>query len=296
VKVPRGKGSVALASLAKTRGQTPALERYVVRFGESLEQIAAARRVTAARIVELNAIAPGEVVRGGTVLLLPKAPPAAPSAAVASKESPTAAPAEAKPVVIVPPDLFVYPDRRRVFYRVVVGDTVKEVADAFKVTVDDLRRWNDLDPAARLQEGMTLQVFVPTNADLSRVSVLAENDAHVVPTGSQEFFEYWEGIKGRHRVVVTAKAGDTIEVIGRRYGVQPASMERINRHGRSEPLKDGETVIVYTPAPSPAAVLPARPGPPSQGALPDTRSARVEPVPNGPLPEAPYPEGLPPLP
>ncbi len=293
VRVPRGKGTVALANLAKTRGQTPALERYVVRFGETLDQIAAARRVTAARVVELNAILPGEVVRGGTVLLLPKAPP---GAAVAANEAASATPGASKPVVIVPPDLFVYPDRRRVFYRVVVGDTMREIADAFRVTVDDLRRWNDLDPAARLQEGMTLQVFVPSNADLSRVSVLAENEARVVPTGSQEFFEYWEGIKGKRRVVVAARAGETIEAIGKRYGVQPASMERVNRRGRNEALKDGESVVVYVPPPPGAVAVPAKQGPGSQGVLPDAQRAEVLPVPNGPLPQAPYPEGLPPLP
>jgi membrane-bound lytic murein transglycosylase D len=293
VQIPRGKGPVALASLAKMRGQTPALERYVVRFGETVDQIAATRHVTAARIAELNAIAPGEVVRGGTVLLLPKGPPVA---AVASNEPASAAPAATKPVVIVPSDLFVYPDRRRVFYRVVVGDTVREVADAFHVTVDDLRRWNDLDPAARLLEGMTLQVFVPSNADLSRVSVLAENDAHVVSTGTQEFFEYWEGVKGKHRVVVAAKAGETIDVIGKRYGVSGASMERINRRGRSEALKEGESVVVYVPPPPGTVGVPAKQGAPSQGAFVDGRAAQVEPVPNGPLPLAPYPEGLPPLP
>jgi membrane-bound lytic murein transglycosylase D len=295
VKVPRGKGAPALAVLAKTRGQTPVLERYVVRFGETLDQIAAARRVTASRIVELNAIAPGEVVRGGTVLLLPKGSPPPAATAVAVTEAQGSGPAATKPVVIVPPDLFVYSDRRRVFYRVVVGDTVREVADAFRVTVDDLRRWNDLDPAARLLEGMTLQVFVPANADLSRVSVLAENEAHVVPTGSQEFFEYWEGVKGKHRVVVSAKVGETVEAIGKRYGVSAASMERINRRGRGEALKGGENVVVYVPPPPGALGIPAKQGP-SQGAFADGRPAQVEPVPNGPLPAAPYPEGLPPLP
>jgi membrane-bound lytic murein transglycosylase D len=281
-----------LASLARTRGNDVPLERYVVRFGETVDQIAAARHVTAARIAELNAILPGEVVRGGTLLLLPRAPAAA--------TAPPAAPdATNKPVVIVPPELFVYPDRRRVFYRVVVGDTVKEIAAAFHVTVDDLRRWNDLDAAGRLMEGMTLQVFVPSGTDLSKVSVLAENEAHIVPVGSAEFFEYGEGAKGKHRIVVQAKAGDTIEAIGRKYLVSAATMERINRRGRNEALKEGESVVVYLPAPSGAA-----PGPvavATRGAQPAAQvtvgqASRTEPAPNGPLPEAPYPAGLPQLP
>jgi membrane-bound lytic murein transglycosylase D len=287
LKVPRGKGAAALANLAKTHGADVPLERYVVRFGETVEQIAATRHVTAARIGELNAVLPGEVIRGGTVLFLPKGTPARASAEGGAAGA-------NKAVVFVPPDLFVYPDRQRVFYRVVVGDTVKEIADAFHVTVDDLRRWNDIDPAGRLLEGMTLQVFVPTNADLSKVSVLAENDVRVVPVGSTEFFDFWEGTKGKHRIVVQAKTGDTIESIGKKYGAPPATMERVNRRGRSEALKEGESVVVYLPATIGGAVA-SKTGASSssEGA---ERSARVEPVPNGPLPDAPYPDGLPPLP
>jgi membrane-bound lytic murein transglycosylase D len=287
VKVPRGKGQTALASLAKTRGSDVPLERYVVRFGETVDQIAATRHVTPARIAELNAILPGEVVRGGTVLLLPKAMAASVAAAPAAPD------AANKPVVVVPPELFVYPDRRRVFYRVVVGDTVKEIADAFHVTVDDLRRWNDLDPSGRLMEGMTLQVFVPSGADLSKVSVLAENDAHIVPVGSAEFFEYGEGAKGKRRIVVQAKAGDTIESIGKKYLVSAATMERVNRRARNEALKESESVVVYLPAQPGGAIA-------TQTATAQATvvgpASRIEPVPNGPLPEAPYPAGLPQLP
>jgi membrane-bound lytic murein transglycosylase D len=292
VKVPHGKGAGALASLAKTRTSDVPLERYVVRFGETLDQIAATRRVSATRIAEVNGILPGEVVRGGTVLLLPKGNPGAASPATPNATSTEGA---SKAVVVVPPELFVYPDRRRVFYRVVVGDTVKEIADAFHVTIDDLRRWNDLDPSARLMEGMTLQVFVPTNADLSKVQVLAENDAHVVPVGSAEFFEYWEGVKGKRRIVVSAKAGDTIESIGRRYSVSGAAMERINRRTRNEALKDGESVVVYVPPP-PGVVVATR-GPSSNASTAAVEpTGRIVPIPNGPLPDAPYPQGLPPLP
>ena len=90
VRVPAGKGLMAVQNLAKTRRDAGQLERYVVKFGESLEQIAAARKVPLSRLVELNAIAQGEVVRGGTVILVPRTgvqpPPSTPAtAAVAAK-------------------------------------------------------------------------------------------------------------------------------------------------------------------------------------------------------------------
>jgi len=284
VKVPFGKGAAALANLPRARESQPALERYVVRFGESLDQIATAHKTSASRISELNAIASGEIIRGGTVLLVPHL-----AAGPPAKADPPSAPAASdatRPVAVVPPDMFVYPDRKRVFYRVLTGDTLPDIAHVLHVDVDDLRRWNDLDPAARLQDGMTLQVFVPEGTDLSHAAVLGENDARVLTAGSEDFFTYWEGTKGKKRVVVTAKAGETIESIGRAHGVNAASMERINGRGRKEVLKAGETVVVYLPAPNMT---------PKSGVAAVSRDG-VEPVPNGPLPPAPQASLLPALP
>jgi membrane-bound lytic murein transglycosylase D len=241
VKVPSGKASGCTTNLARVKKND--VERYTVRFGETLEQIAQARRIPVAKIVELNGIAQGEVVRGGTVLLVPKGDPTPdPKTATNGKTA-------EKPVVIVPQDVFVYPDRKRVFYRVQVGDSIKDVCTAFKVTPDELRRWNDIDPSARLVENMTIQLFVPSTADLSSTVVLTEPDVRTIVAGTEEFFRHWDD-KGRKRTVVTAKSGDTIDSIGKRYGVSASMMERINRRSRSESLSEGDRVIVWTPGPS----------------------------------------------
>ncbi len=144
VKVPAGKASGCNQNLAKVRKDQPAVERYVVRFGESIEQIAQARRVSVAKLVELNGIAPGEVLRGRDDAPRPEGRRRA-SAACRQEERRQAR-------GVVPQDVFVYPDRRRVFYRVQVGDTLRDVCTAFKVSPDELRRWNEIDPSARLVE------------------------------------------------------------------------------------------------------------------------------------------------
>jgi membrane-bound lytic murein transglycosylase D len=293
VKVPAGRGATAVAALAKLRTGQPSLQRYVVRFGESLEQIAATQRVPMAKLVELNAIGPGEAVRGGTVLLVPAAttpaaalggsPLAAASTPNGTASSMTAPKDDKASVAVVPADIFVYPDRRRVFYRVLVGDTLREIADTFHVSIDEVRRWNDLDPSARLQEGMTIQLFVPNDADLSRTLVLGENDVRVLPVGSDEFFAYWESLKGRKRIALTAKDGDTLAAIGNRYGMSPGMMERINHRSRGEKLAGGDAVVVYAP----------------EGRMGSGSAPIVDPnapQPNGPLPDAPDPDALPGLP
>ena len=286
VKVPAGKGAAATAMLAHARKDQVAIERYVVRFGETLDQIAATRKVAVAKLVELNGITPGEVVRGGTVLLVPKSDPVAASTTTPPSAGAVTGALAPKPTVIVPEAAFAYPDSRRVFYRVLAGDTLKEIASSFHVSVDDLRRWNTFDPTARMVEGMSVQIFVPAAADLSHVVALAESDAHVLAIGSDEFFAYLEQQKGAKRITVQAKAGETIEGIGKRYRVAANSMERTNRRGRAEALKDGEMVVVYVPPQTPT-------GPNAVSAV----HAANEPVPNGPLPTPPVPDLLPlPLP
>jgi membrane-bound lytic murein transglycosylase D len=305
VKVPPGKAAAVSEGLAKMHRDVPSLERYVVRFGETLDQIASAHGTTQQKLVDINAIAPGEALRGGTVLLVPRTDAAHSSApAGAPALAPAAAPKQA---VVVPADLFVYPDRKRVFYRVLAGDTLRDVATALHVSVDDLRRWNAVDAAARLQQGMTLQAFVPQNADLAGVATVSEGDVRVLPVGSEEFFASLEHDRGFKRIIVLARAGDTLESIGKHYDVPVRTMERINRKGRGEGIKVGDPVVVYAPTsagagvPSIVAALGAPVAQPETGRDPSTHPgadppthSTADPAPSGPLPLAPLPDLLPP--
>ena len=235
VKVPLGKGVLCTQNLAKVRGVT--LDKYTLRFGETLEQVAERSRVPVSRLLELNGISKDELVRGGTVLLVPKAPETPMAAAGAMPP---------KPVVVVPDQVFSYPDRKRVFYRVLTGDTLPDIAKVFHVGVDEVRRWNDIDPEARLIDGMTLQLFVPKDTDLSKVISLSESFVVPVVAGTPEFFERFEE-KGRKRVTVVAKAGETLEQLAKRSNVTPGLAERINRRPRTDVLKQGENVVLYVP-------------------------------------------------
>jgi len=312
VKVPPAKAAQCAQNLPKVAKAEPQTEKYTVRFGESLEQIAQARGVTTQKLVELNALGPQETVRGGTVLLVPPmkaktattqapAQPQASGAAAVATTNAASAPDAVKPTVVVPQDVFVYPDRTRVFYKVIAGDQLADIAKNFKVTVDDLRRWNEIEPSARLIEGMTLQMFLPQGVDASSAVLLHEKDVTVVHAGSDEFFSRFED-KGRKRLVVTAQKPETMEAVGRRYGVTPSLMERINRRPRSDVLKEGEACVVYLPQTAPAA----RPQAPVAGQakaptpVPQASLDRNEPIaePMAPLSEIapPAPELLPPLP
>jgi membrane-bound lytic murein transglycosylase D len=123
-----------------------------------------------------------------------------------------------------------------VFYRVVSGDTTAGVATAFRVTPQELAEWNALDAQARLEPGMSLQVFVAKNADLSKVMHVPEAHAKILVAGSAEFFDYFEGQNGKKRLMIVARQGDTLNSIGKRYGMTVGQMERVNRRGRTDQI------------------------------------------------------------
>jgi membrane-bound lytic murein transglycosylase D len=233
VRVPLGKGDKVREILAREGPLDERFVPYVVKTGDTVEAIAFARGATEAQIRALNSIEPRESLVPGTVLLVPVAD--------ASRDN-----VAADNVVVVPPRQFEYAGRRRVFYRVVSGDTLGRVAEAFSVSQGDLLLWNALDDSARLHAGLLLQVFVPVDKVLSKVRYIAESKARILVAGSPEFFDYFEGQNGKRRFVLRAKANDTLAAIGKRYGSTTASMERINRRSRTDAIQPGEAVVVYT--------------------------------------------------
>jgi membrane-bound lytic murein transglycosylase D len=229
----------------------------------------------------------------------PKNPP--PSYRADSRSSPAAQPGMAgrtpqgpsrtsdgpdDPVVVVPDRALNYPGRRRIFYRVKVGDTLAEIAGAFKVNEEDLVAWNSLDTTARLQSGMALQVFAPP--DLALDTVRRVTEPRVLVVGTDAFYEHFEAQNGRKRMSVVAREGDTLGSIAQRYEMSVGMMERVNRRSRRDVLEAGERVVVYAPMVGAArgvaeAATGARPlepadPPPRPDALPPYDRRRSRPV------------------
>src|SRR6185369_5012926 len=135
-------------------------------------------------------------LRAGMKLLVPRARAAAlvaPAPAPARSQDPELPDPETSPDDLV---LVAVPERAnlpkgldRVFYRVVVGDTPREIASGLKVAAEDLCEWNDLDLHATLQTGMILQAFVPKTLDRSGVVLLDGSHLRVASVTSPEFNE-----------------------------------------------------------------------------------------------------------
>jgi len=178
---------------------------------------------------------------------------------------------------VLPPFLFHYADRERVFYRALPGDDLDLLASALGVRSDDLVVWNGLDPNANLQADMVLQVFVPKGASLDGVRLVRENNVgEQLEVGSPSFLAHFEAEQGRQRLQIQAREGDTLQSIGKRYELSPGMMERINHFDRGRRLSEGAAVVVYAKEGTTATELlwsrapdPLPPvAPPYPGALP----------------------------
>ncbi|HRI52408.1 MAG TPA: LysM peptidoglycan-binding domain-containing protein, partial [Pseudomonadota bacterium] len=234
-------GSAALfGQSADARGER--LEPYAVRFGERLEDIARLRGTSVSALRRINGIEDSAEIRTGITLLVP---PVGPVAAKADAGTSPPLAADEIVVVAVPDRRLVVPGKKRVFYRVIPGDSIWAIAHFFKVNQAELLRWNNLDPEATLATKMVLDLWVDKDFDTGQVVLVDPSRVRVVTTGSNEFFELVETLRGRKRVQYKCQSGDTLDKIAKRFGLTVADVERINRMGRTTEVQPGQTIIVY---------------------------------------------------
>jgi membrane-bound lytic murein transglycosylase D len=233
VRVPGGHGATFTERWPRVRPGRPAHSPYLVRQGEDLATVAHRFRTTEAALRELNALAETDVVRPGFDLMVPAVAPREPSF-------------ETPPVVVVPARTFTYEGRRRVFYRVTRGDRLAEIARFFGVSFAEVRQWNEVDPRATLQDGLFLQLFVPSDFDTSRAVVMTPDEVQVLVMGSEEFYEHHVRQEGRVRLRYRVREGDSLSTIANRFGLSVGSVCRINVMPRDAVLAIGQEIIVYT--------------------------------------------------
>jgi membrane-bound lytic murein transglycosylase D len=238
-------GSAALFAKAAIEAKTnERLQPVVLRFGETLEDLAKARGCSARELKRLNNVTDTAELRGGMTILVPnRNAPAVPAPAAAPDET------DDTILVAVPDRAFAYQGRERVFYRTRDGDTVADVAAVFDVTPDNIVEWNNVDPDAKLQPKLILQLFVREGFDRSNVILLDADKIRVVTLGSEEFLELEAARRGKTRLFYSARAGDTLTKIAKRYGLAPGDLARVNRLSAASELTEGQKVVVYSPTP-----------------------------------------------
>jgi membrane-bound lytic murein transglycosylase D len=236
-------GSAALFRKAGGEAQAAAkVQTLVLRFGETVEDVAKARGCSVRELKRLNGVSDTAELRGGMIILVPARNPPATPPATGSDDDDTI-------LVAVPDRAFAYPGRERVFYRTRDGDTLADIAAVFDIKPDDIVDWNNIDPAAKLQPKLILQLFVAEGFDRRGVMLLDPDKVRVVTLGSEEFLELETARRGKTRLFYAARAGDTLAKIAKRYGLAPGDLARVNRLSATSELSEGQRIVVYSPTP-----------------------------------------------
>lgn len=207
---------------------------YVVRFGETFEEVARRFGISPGRLRDINELRDTADVRAGFPLIVP-----------ATNDVKTLG--TDKAVASVPEKTFTFPDRRHIFYRVAAQDTPAAVARFFEITVDELLAWNNLTESGVLQRDMLIQLFVRPDLDLGRAIVMTPDQVQVLTVGTDEFFDFHEAQRGRMRVRYRVQNGDTMAKVGEKFELSAGSIGRINQFATNKELKLDDWIIVYVP-------------------------------------------------
>jgi membrane-bound lytic murein transglycosylase D len=242
LRVPIGSASLFAKAASDSRAAGERLQPLVLRFGETLDDVAKTRGCSVRELKRINSVSDTSELRGGTTILVPARAPL-PGAAVPSDEP------DESTLVAVPDRAFAYQGRERVFYRTRDGDSLADIAQVFDVTPDNIVEWNNIDPEAKLQPKLILQLFVREGFDRANVMLLDPDKVRVVTLGSEEFLELEAARRGKTRLFYSARAGDTLAKIAKRYGLSPGDLARINRLSAVSELGEGQKVVVYSPTP-----------------------------------------------
>ncbi len=244
LRVPIGSGSLFAKAAGDIRGGEH-LQAVVLRFGETLDDAARSRGSSLRELKRINGVTDPAELRAGMTILVPARTTPAPAPA------PTAKGDDADDVILVavPDRAFAYQGRERVFYRTRDGDTLADIAQVFDVTPDDIVTWNNIDPDAKLQPKLILQLFIREGFDREGVVLLDPDKVRVVTLGSEEFLALEAARRGKTRLFYSARAGDTLGKIAKRYGLSPGDLARINRLSAASELGEGQKIVVYSPTP-----------------------------------------------
>jgi membrane-bound lytic murein transglycosylase D len=252
VRVPRGARAAFGKRLAELASDWDGYDAYVVAHGERLEDIATTYGLSLAQLKKLNQIARESEISGGTVLVVPRISADAReknrAKAKANLHTSGVDQKEGEALIVAVPDKDArVAGKRRVFYRVVSGDSIKSVAGAFGVKASQVLAWNALEERAKLHPRMVLQLWVDPafDADKRKVALLDDSQLVVVTRGSDEHLDLAEARTGRVRTQYVSKGDEKLADVAKKYGMTAGDLARINRISYKTVLDKGQTIVVY---------------------------------------------------
>jgi membrane-bound lytic murein transglycosylase D len=252
VRVPRGTRAEAQRRLVELEADWKSYDAYVIAHGERFEDVATTFGITVAQLRKLNDVTHDAEIEGGTVLVVPRISDEQRARnrarAKANLHSSGVDQKDGEPLIVAVPDKTqIVEGKRRVFYRVVAGDTLQVVARALAVKPADLARWNALESDGNLQPRMVLLAWVAPDFDPDKhaVNLLDEAQLVIVTRGSPEHMDLAEARTGRVRTEYTAQGKEKLADVAKKFGMGSHDLARINRISYDTVLARGQTIIVY---------------------------------------------------
>ncbi len=209
---------------------------HEVAFGETLEIIGAKYGVAPRILRVANGLEKRERASWGDTLLLPKD----------AMNSWKPKKRRGKKTVVVANAKLTLEGKTKRFYRVREGDTLELVGRGLGVRPSDLVLWNDLDPKAKLQDGMVLQLFVAPERPPNTLALMSNDDVQAVNPGSRAARRLARKKRRRRRLWYRVRSGDSLWIIARKYKVTVDDLKKWNRKlRRSSTLQPGQKLVVY---------------------------------------------------
>jgi len=223
---------------------------HLVRFGETLNDIAYRYGVSRRSLRQINELQ-GSRPEVGSTLLVPR-----------NRKVKLREPLKGSLLVATDPELtFNYPDRQQIYLPIRHSLSIEQVASFFKVTPGEVTVWNQLDPYARLQKGMAIRLYVAKEFDLSTALIASQEQVEFVSPLTEEAelaYEYAQRRDERKIKQVThlVRSGQSLRSIAKKYGVTPADIRAENKLRRRSSIYVGlllKIPVSNTPKPRGAA-------------------------------------------
>ena len=253
VRIPPGTRAMFAKRFAQTKDEWDHHDVYIVKHGQRFEDVATEFGIGRSELRKLNGVRSEAEVSGGTTLVVPRRSISERAANIKKAKDalyaggvPKGKPGDKLVVALTNPSMVVK-GRKRLFYRVVSGNSLWGIADAFGVGVGELAKWNGFSETAKIHPRMVLQVWVTKSFSPAKrkIAVLDPARLTIVKAGSKPHIDKSEKKVGRKRIVVKARNGDSLTSIGKKYGLTARDLARINKLPPNAELQIGQEVIVY---------------------------------------------------
>ena len=204
-------------------------DNYKVKAGDSLGKIAKTFYTTPDLIRQVNRLR-GNTIYQGDNLLIP----------VASKSKRFYNLSEQNRIATIQTKVKGKNGASKLFYTVKSGDTFWDIAQAHKVSVRQIAKWNGMAPRDVLRPGKKLLIWSNT-ANKQLAAQAKEHQVAYVPALNQSY-----GPRDKlKRLSYKVRRGDSLWLIANRFNVSVNELKKWNKFGGKKYLQPGQRITVF---------------------------------------------------